>query len=210
MLNYTSLKVCIIIIQIRKLIISPTNDIRAKVAVLVPAMVAVAPHLIRICKDSVYKRCKPNLDNHAPAGCPNRKHPAKQQCMTHQYDTSTNRNWSNGHNDPALQLSASTTKPDHISQLLEVTRKMTRYFIKYHKNGKSHQVNTDNNCSCKSESNSHNLDKHVHNANSNTDHVNKVTGKIQSLKGTNQKLKTHLTTTTPIVPLVVLVLHHSE
>ena len=45
-------------------------------------------HLIRVCEDSVCKRCKANSDNHAPAGCPNRKPPAKQQQLTHQYDTS--------------------------------------------------------------------------------------------------------------------------
>ena len=28
------------------------------------------PHLIKDCEDSMCKRCKPNLDNHAPARCP--------------------------------------------------------------------------------------------------------------------------------------------
>ena len=39
-------------------------------------------HLIRDCEDSVCKRCKLNLDNHAPARCPIRKSLTKQQCLT--------------------------------------------------------------------------------------------------------------------------------
>ena len=31
------------------------------------------PHLIKDCEDSVCKRCKPNLDNHAPARCPRKR-----------------------------------------------------------------------------------------------------------------------------------------
>ena len=175
MQNYASLKVSITMTQNMQLIISPTNNIRAKVVVQDPIMAAVAP---------VCKWCKPNLDNHAPPRCSNREPPTKEHCLTYQYDTSHHRNWSNGHSYPVLQLFVSTTKPDHISELLEATREMTRYFKKSYKNGKSHQVNTDNNHSCKSQNNSYNPDKYVHRTNSNSNHVNQITGQSCSLKGT--------------------------
>ena len=78
-----------------------------------PCHCCSGPHLIRDCEDSVCKRCKPNLDDSAPARCPIRKFPAKQQHFMDQDDTSLHRNQSNGHNDPALQLSVSTTKPNY-------------------------------------------------------------------------------------------------
>ena len=39
------------------------------------------PHLIKDCKDSVCKRCKPNLDNHAPARWPRRRPPNRQKWL---------------------------------------------------------------------------------------------------------------------------------
>ena len=102
------------------------------------------PHLIRDCENSVCKKCKLNADNHVPARCPNRKPPAKQQQLTDQYDTSPHINWSNGHNYTALQLSVSTSQPNHVSELLEATRKMTRYFKKSYKS-RSYQNNGNNN-----------------------------------------------------------------
>ena len=80
------------------------------------------PHLVRECKNSVCKRCKPNLDSHVPARCPSRKTPAKQQWLNSLFSNSPHRNQSNIYNDPHLQLSVSTRKPDHISELLEATK----------------------------------------------------------------------------------------
>ena len=94
-----------------------------------------------------------------------------------------------GHNDPALQLSVSTTKPDHISEHLEVTRKMTRYFKKIYKNGKSYHITTDSSHSRKSQSNSHDPDKYSCRKSSNTDHVNEITYQMWSLKGTKLETK---------------------
>ena len=53
-------------------------------------------------------------------GPPNRK-----QWLKPSYNNPT-RNQPNTHNDPNLQLSISTSKPDHIAELLEAMRKMTR------------------------------------------------------------------------------------
>ena len=40
----------------------------------------------------------------------------------------------NGHYEPNIQLSVSTSKPDHIAKLLEAIKKMTEYFKKTHHN----------------------------------------------------------------------------
>ena len=72
------------------------------------------PHLVRDCENSVCKRGKLSLDTHVPARFPTRKHPAKQQMLNTLYNDSPHRNWPNSHNDPALQLSISTGKPDHM------------------------------------------------------------------------------------------------
>ena len=42
----------------------------------------------------MYKRCKPNLDNHVPARCKSRKAPAKQQWLNSLYNDSPNRDQS--------------------------------------------------------------------------------------------------------------------
>ena len=75
------------------------------------------PHLIKDCETSVCKRCKLNQDNHVPARCPRRKPPNKQQWLNPLYNNSPLRNQPNCHNDPNLQLSIYTSKPDHISEL---------------------------------------------------------------------------------------------
>ena len=73
--NYASFRVYIIMTQNMKLMISPINNIRAKVVILDPAMVVVAHICKQIAKNPVCKRCKLNLGNHVPAGCPSRKPP---------------------------------------------------------------------------------------------------------------------------------------
>ena len=100
-----------------------------------------------------------------------------------------------------LQLSVSTIIQDHIKELFEAKRKMTRYFKKYYKNGKSRHVNTDNNYPCITQSSSHNPDKHVHKTQTNADHVNKVTGQTQTLKVTKSETEDtidHLNSDSPI------------
>ena len=86
-----------------------------------------------------------NLDNHIAARYPSRKPPAKQQQLNSLYNESPHSNSSNGHNSPALQLSISTSKPVHTSEMLEATKKMTKDFKKLYKNIKSPHVYNDNN-----------------------------------------------------------------
>ena len=81
------------------------------------------PHLIRDCENSVCKRCKVSLDNHVPARCPTRKHPAKQQRLNSLYNDSFHRNWFNVHSDIALQLSVPISKLDHIFRNVRSNKK---------------------------------------------------------------------------------------
>ena len=150
------------------------------------------------------KRCKPNLDNHTPARLPNRKPPAKQQHLTDQYDTSLHRNQSNCSSDPALQVSVTTPKPNYISELLEATRKITRYFKMSYKNSKLHRIETENKTPHKFQSNLHNPDKHVHKTHSNADQVNELIGLTHSLKVQNLKLNTQWVMTTPIPTILIV------
>ena len=105
------------------------------------------------------------------------------------YNDSPHRNWSNGHNDPVLQLSISTCKPDHISELLEAIKKMTKYFKKSYKNSKSCHVNNDNNYLHKLQSSKHNSDKHVHKGHNYNNKVNEVISQTQMLKGTKSEIE---------------------
>ena len=93
-----------------------------------PCHICNGPHFIKYCNESICNRCKPNLDNHTPAECP-RKRPLNRQLKSNPSYNNNNsiRNQSNGHNDPNVQLSISTSNPDHMAELLEATRKMTRY-----------------------------------------------------------------------------------
>ena len=47
------------------------------------------PHLIKDCEHSVYKRCKPNLDTHTPAGYPRKRPPSRQQKSNSSIPTTT-------------------------------------------------------------------------------------------------------------------------
>ena len=64
---------------------------------------------------------------------------------------------------------------------------MTKYFKKSYKNSKSHQVNNDNNYSCKLQSSSNNQDKHVHKTHNYHYQFNEVTGQTQMLKDTKSE-----------------------
>ena len=51
------------------------------------------------------------------------KNPTKQRCQNPSYSNSPLRNQPNSHNDPNLQLSISTGKPDHMSKPLGAIKK---------------------------------------------------------------------------------------
>ena len=93
-----------------------------------PCNACNSPHLVKDCEDSLCKRCKPILDSHMPARCPRKRPPSRQQKSNSSYTNNNIRNQSNGNNDPYLQFSMSSSKLNHIAELLEATRKMTRYF----------------------------------------------------------------------------------
>ena len=132
--------------------------------------------LIKDCKDSVCKRCRPNLDNHAPARCPRKRSPNRQQWLNPSYSNNPPRHQPNGHNDPNLQLCISKSKPDHIEELLETTKKMTRYFKKSYKSNKSQHTNNNNNYPCRTHNSSLPLDKHTCRIHNPSDQVCKITG----------------------------------
>ena len=104
-----------------------------------PCHACNGPHLIKDCNESICNRCKPNLDNHTPAKCPRKRPPNKEQKSNPSYTNNNIRSQSNGHSDPNVQLSIFTSKPDHIAELLEATRKITRYF-KSHINTTKHSI----------------------------------------------------------------------
>ena len=81
-----------------------------------PCHVCNGPHLVKDCEESIWKTCKPNLDSYTPARCPKKRPPNRQQKSNPCYTNDSIRNQFNGHNDPNLQLSISTSKLDHIAQ----------------------------------------------------------------------------------------------
>ena len=103
-----------------------------------------------------------NLDNHAPATCPRRRPLNRQQCLNPSYSKISMRNQPNSHNDAKLQLSISTSNPDHITEPLEATKKMTRYLEKSYKSSKSHHANNYNNYPCIAHNSSLHSDKHTY------------------------------------------------
>ena len=96
-------------------------------------------------------------------------------------------NQPNGHNDPNLQLSISTSKPDHIAELLEAKRKITRNFKKSYKHKKSHHANNDNNYPSISHNSSLHSDKHTCNTCNTSNQVNDITGQTWTSKNTKSE-----------------------
>ena len=92
-----------------------TSNIKIRIVIQDHAMVVTA-NTLKDCEDSLCKRCKPNLDNHAPARCSRKRPPNRQQWFNPYYNNNPTRNNPNSHNDPNLQLSISTSKPDHIAE----------------------------------------------------------------------------------------------
>ena len=109
-----------------------------------PCHACSSPHLVRDCNESICNRFRPNLDNHTPAKCIRKRPPNRQQNSKPSYNNNSIRSQFNGHNDPNVQLSDSTCKLDHITELLEATKKMTKYFKKSYKHNKTHHDGTNN------------------------------------------------------------------
>ena len=96
-------------------------------------------------------------------------------------------NNTNGHNDLNLQLSVSTSKPDHIDELLETTRKMTMYFKKSYKHNKSHCTSTDSHHPSVNHNSTIHTDKHKCKSRNTNDQVNNITGQTCASKNTKSK-----------------------
>ena len=102
-------------------------------------------HLIKDCNGSTCGMCNLNLDIHAPSMCP-RQHPFNKQLSSNPFHNTDNSNRSkiNNHTEPNFQLSISTTKPDHMAESLEATRKMTKYFKRSYMHNKSNPNHNSN------------------------------------------------------------------
>ena len=133
------------------------------------------PHLMKDSNEPTCGRCKLKLDNHTPSKCPLNAPSNKQQSSNPFLNTdNSNRNKINNHTKSSLQLSVSTNKPDHMAELLEATRKMTKYFKRSCKHSKPHppdnsnwHVNTNDCSTC-------HPDKQKHKSCNNNDKINEV------------------------------------
>ena len=140
-----------------------------------PSHACNGPHLVKNCSESICGKCKPNLDKHAPDTCP-RKHPlSKNQNSSRSYNNNnSNRTKINNYTKPNLQLSVSTNKPDHMAELLEPTRKMTKYLKKSFKHNKPHSIVNSNPTRSTNHNSSHS-DKHKQTPRNNSDELNEIT-----------------------------------
>ena len=68
----------------------------------------------------------------------------------------------NNHTKPDLQLSISTNKPEHMAELLEATRKMTKYFKRSYKHNKPHSNDNRNGHTNTNHYNNSHSDRHKH------------------------------------------------
>ena len=141
-----------------------------------PCLGCNSPHQIKDCEDSICKRCKPNLDSHTPARCSRKRLPNRQQMSNASYTNKNTRNQSNGHNDHNFQLFISTSKPDHIAELLEATKKMTVYFKKSYKHKKSYHTSIDSHHPSTNHNSAIHSDRHKCKSHKTNDQINEIIG----------------------------------
>ena len=157
------------------------------------------PHLVRDCNESICNRCRPNLDSHTPAKCIRKRPLNSQKHSNPSYNNNSIRSQSSGHNDPNVQLSVSISKLDHIAELLEATKKVTKYLKRSYKHNKKHHNNTG---SLHPSTNHYNIthsDKHKYKSCSTSDQGNEIIGQTHASKTLNQNLKTLKTPMTATV-----------
>ena len=141
-------------------------------------------HLERDCNESICNRCRPHVNNHKPAKCIRKRSPNRQQKSNPSYNNNNIRNQSTGNNDPNVQLSISTSKLDHTVEMLEATKKMTRYFKKSYKHNKPHFNNTDSQHPSTKHYNATHSDKHKCKSHNTNDQVNEIIGQTYASKTT--------------------------
>ena len=173
-------------------------------------MLVYGPYLIEDCEDSICKICKPNLDSHTPARCPRKRPPTSQQKSNSSYANNNTRNQSNGHNDPNLELFIFTSKLDHIAELLEAAKKMTRYFKKSYKYNKSHHTSNNSHHPSTNHNSSIHSDKHKHKLQNTNDQVNEIIGQTCASKSTKSESEDIKDPMTPIVLISTLTLHQTQ
>ena len=81
-------------------------------------------------------------------------------------------------------MSISTSKPDHIAELLEATRKMIRYIKKPYKCSKTYHSNTDSHHSSTNHNDAIHSDKDKHKSHNTNDQVNEIIGETCASKNT--------------------------
>ena len=135
----------------------------------------------------------------------------RQQWSNPSYTSNNpNRNQSNGHNNPNLQLSISISELDHIAELLEATKEITRHFTKSYKHNKSQNTSNDNHHPSKDHNSTHHPDKHTLKSCNTNDQVNKIIGQAHNLKTQNWNLKILRTPMTLMVLIATLTLHQIQ
>ena len=152
-----------------------------------PCHACSCSHLVRDCSESICNRCRPNLDNHKPAKCIRKRPPNRQQKSNPPYDNNSIRSQPNGHNHPNVQLSVSTSKPDHIAELPEATKKMTKYFERSYQHNKTHHHSTDSHHPSTTHYNATHSDKHKCKPHNTNDQVNKIISQAHASKTTRSK-----------------------
>ena len=161
------------------------------------------PHLVRDCNESICSRCRPNhAYNHTPAKCIRKRTPNRQKNSHPSYNHNNIRSQSNGHNDPNVQLT--------VSELLEATKKMTKYFKKSCNDNKTHHNNTDSHHPSTNHYNATHSDKHKCRSHNTCDQVNEIIGQTWASKTPSQNLKTLKTPMTLTVQIVTLTFHQAE
>ena len=113
------------------------------------------------------------FDNHIPSKCP-RKYPFNKQQSSNPFHNTdnSNRNKINSHIEPNLQMSISTNKHDYMDELLEATRKMTKYFKRSYKHNKSCPIDNGSHPLNINHYSTPHSDKHKYKAHNNSDEFN--------------------------------------
>ena len=147
-----------------------------------PCHACSGPHLVRDCNESICNRCRPNLDNHTPPKCIRKRAPNRQQHSNPSYNNNSIWSQSNGHNDPNVQLSVSTSKPDHIAELQGGIKKMNKYFKNSYKHNKTHYNSTDSHHHSTKHYNTTDSDKHKCKSCNTSDQVNEIISQTHASK----------------------------
>ena len=145
-----------------------------------PCYACSGPHFSQDCNDSICSQCRQNLDNHTPAKSIRRRPPNKQQHTASSHNHKNNiRSQSNGHYDPNIQLTVTTSKLDHIAKLLE-DKKMAKYFKMSYKHNSSDHSGTN-------QYNTTHADKQKSKLHNPNDQGNEIIGQTCTSKTTESK-----------------------